>query len=68
MTTDDRTARLSTPANEQPTVDLGATAVLTEERPSAGERPAAEEPASSQQARRRRDHAPSAADGAEADN
>ncbi|PPI07278.1 hypothetical protein, partial [Rathayibacter sp. AY1B8] len=46
MTTDDRTARLSTPADEQPTVDLGATAVLTEERPSAGERPAAEEPAS----------------------
>ncbi|PPG92264.1 hypothetical protein C5C39_04335 [Rathayibacter sp. AY1F3] len=36
MTTDDRTARLSTPADEQPTVDLGATAVLTEERPSAG--------------------------------
>ncbi|WP_181074933.1 MULTISPECIES: hypothetical protein [unclassified Rathayibacter] len=51
MTTDDRTARLSTPADEQPTVDLGATAVLTEERPSAGERPAAEESASSQQAR-----------------
>ncbi|PPG05327.1 MULTISPECIES: DUF4190 domain-containing protein [unclassified Rathayibacter] len=51
MTTDDRTARLSTPADEQPTVDLGASAVLTEERPSAGERPAADESASSQQAR-----------------
>ncbi|PPF26593.1 hypothetical protein, partial [Rathayibacter tritici] len=43
MTTDDRTARLSTSADEQPTVDLGATAVLTEDRPAA-DQPAASHP------------------------
>ncbi|NRD09881.1 DUF4190 domain-containing protein [Rathayibacter agropyri] len=35
MSTDDRTARLSTAADEHPTEDVGTTAVLTDARPHA---------------------------------
>ncbi|PPI72859.1 hypothetical protein C5D98_03950 [Rathayibacter rathayi] len=57
MTTDDRTTRLSTAADEQPTLDLGATAVLADEQPTpdlaatavlADERPSSDGPADSE--------------------